>query len=287
VLRNRSGSARFARWIPPSASIAVTAGGSIRVPPRQTADAPDLQGISFVEINQLEQHLCSVARGRPERSPPRAPSGETASATANSLRAPSNPRSKCSPRSSNERPDPAARSRVIAVTSTSPSAAVAATRVASWTETPRTSSPRNSISPAWTAARIETPYSGAESTILLAQRTARAAPSKTTRNPSPVVLISRPRDVVTMSRIRALCRASRSFHLLPPRRFACPLESTMSVTTTVARTRSLSDSSGSSQPRTPLHSIETTASLPTTHASWPGATSITLLGPISNSSPCP
>jgi hypothetical protein len=63
------------------------------------------------------------------------------------------------------------------------------------------------------------------------------------------------------------------------------VESTMSVTTIVARTRSLSDSSGSSQPRTPLHSIETAGSSPTTHASWPGATSITLFGPSSNSSP--
>jgi hypothetical protein len=40
-----------------------------------------------------------------------------------------------------------------------------------------------------------TPSSRAESTIFLAQRTARAAPSKTTSEPSPVVLISRPRNV--------------------------------------------------------------------------------------------
>jgi hypothetical protein len=100
--------------------------------------------------------------------------------------------------------DPAREIRVTDVTSTSPCAASAATRAASWTGTPSTSSPTNSISPVWAAARIAIPSSGAESTIFLAHRIARAAPSKTTRKPSPVVLISRPRNAATTSRIREL-----------------------------------------------------------------------------------
>ncbi len=66
-------------------------------------------------------------------------------------------------------------------------------REAAWTAMPRTSPPDASTSPVWTPTRMWRSIARAERVIAAAQRTARVALSKTARNPSPVVLISRPR----------------------------------------------------------------------------------------------
>src|SRR5207244_2330179 len=98
------------------------------------------------------------------------------------------------PRSSKRRPDPATRSRTVLETSTSPVPANPTTRAAMCTAIPATSSRWISISPVCRPLRTAIPSGRTRSTIAAAQRTARAGPSKVARNPSPVVLISRPRN---------------------------------------------------------------------------------------------
>jgi hypothetical protein len=67
-------------------------------------------------------------------------------------------------------------------------------------------------------------------------------------------------------------RASSSFHAKSPSRTATSVEPTMSVTSSVATTRS-PDSGGLAQLRTPVNSIDTYGSSPTTLESWPGGMS--------------
>ena len=146
------------------------------------------------------------------------------------------------------------------------SAAAAATRLASWTETPTTSSPTHSIS-RYGPRPGSTLHPRAPNRPSSWRSGPHARHRRRRRGTRLRSLDLAAWNVETMSRIRALCAPDRS--ICSHRGDSWPVESTMSVTTIVARTRSLSDSSGSSQPRTPLHSIETTGSSPTTHASWP------------------
>ena len=109
-------------------------------------------------------------------------------------------------------------------------AAIAATRVASWTVTPITSSPTSSVSPVWTAARIDILSSRCRIHHPLCATDRLRRTVEDDEEPSPVISTSRPRNAVTTSRIRVVTR--EEFPLLPPRRVACPVESTMSVSVT-------------------------------------------------------
>ena len=74
----------------------------------------------------------------------------------NSLHVPGTPLSSCSPRSTNLIPDPTTRSATVRETRTSPDAALETIRAPMWTASPPMSSPRSSISPAWTPERAGT-----------------------------------------------------------------------------------------------------------------------------------
>ena len=63
------------------------------------------------------------------------------------------------------------------------------------------------------------------------------------------------------------------------------VDSTRSVNTSVAKTRSAMVSSGLSHSLTPVQAIVSTGSSPTTQASWPAGMSISDIGPASNSLP--
>ncbi len=65
----------------------------------------------------------------------------------------------------------------------------------------------------------------------------RAGPSKEARKPSPVVLISLPRNTRSCSRIRASCASRSRCHRWSPIAAAVSVEPTMSVKITVASTR--------------------------------------------------
>ena len=75
--------------------------------------------------------------------------------------------------------------------------------------------------------------------VAWAHRTARAGPSNVARKPSPMVLTSRPRYRARCARTTWSCRRSRTCrHARSPRAADCAVESTMSVNSTVASTRS-------------------------------------------------
>src|SRR6266542_1976929 len=77
-----------------------------------------------------------------------------------------------------------------------------------------------------------------------AQRIARAGPSNSARNPSPVVLTSRPPCRAISWRISASFRSNRSRHRRSPISAARSGDETMSLNITVARTRPVSDPLG-------------------------------------------
>ena len=120
-----------------------------------------------------------------------------------------------------------------------------------WTAIPATSSPTSSHSPVCRPARTLSPSAATASTISLAQRTARAGPSKVARKPSPIVLTSVPRQRASASRTTVLCSSSSSRQRPSPSRAACSVEPTMSVNSTVASTRSGSGCVGAGRSGTP------------------------------------
>ena len=170
-------------------------------------------------------------------------------------------------------------------TRTSSGAANDISRAAAWTATPRTSPPTNSTSPVWMAARIRRPRPWAERVIAPAHRTARVAPSKTARNPSPVVLTSRPRKLFRSLRRLMLWRRRRSFQAVSPIRWSMAVESTMSVKRTDATTRSPGPCGPMPTRCALVHSIVTHGSSPTTQASCPGGISKIESGGMSSDSP--
>lgn len=120
-------------------------------------------------------------------------------------RRPLRPLRSCSPRESSTTPDPSSRSRVVLETSTSPGPASAATRAAAATPMPRGCPPTICTSLVWMPTRTRIPSSATAGSMRAAARTAFAAPSKSARNPSPVVAISRPQKRSIAARIRTLC----------------------------------------------------------------------------------
>ena len=152
---------------------------------------------------------------------------------------PPSPLSSCSPRSVNSSPDPATRSRTVAVTSVSPLSAMPDTRAATFTAMPRGFSPRTrSTSPVCTPARIWTPSVESACWMPSAQRIARAGPSKTAKKPSPAVSISSPAKRSSSRRTTVWCCSTRRDHAESPSCRAVSVEPTMSVKRIVARTRS-------------------------------------------------
>lgn len=113
------------------------------------------------------------------------------------------PLSWCSPLSTNSMPEPATKSFTVVETGTSPGAASGSMRAATCTVRPARSSPRISHSPVCSPARTSMPSSRAAWVIDVAQAIARPGPSKHAVKPSPVVLISRPRN-------RRSCFSSRA-----------------------------------------------------------------------------
>src|SRR6266508_64436 len=96
-------------------------------------------------------------------------------AAANTRRTPSMPFSSCSPRSSNSRPEPATRSRVVELTSTSPAPARAMMRAPMTSAMPRGLSPAlRSTSPLRTPARTSRPRARSSSRLAIPHRPARA-----------------------------------------------------------------------------------------------------------------
>ena len=123
------------------------------------------------------------SRSRPARS----------YSAANTRRGPSIPFSSCSPRSSNSRPEPATRSRVVELTSTSAAPPIDMIRAATCTAMPRGLSPEGrSTSPVCTPARTSSSSSSSASRMASPHRIARAGPSKSARKLSPAVSISSP-----------------------------------------------------------------------------------------------
>ena len=101
-----------------------------------------------------------------------------------------------------------------------------------------------SHSPVWSPARTSRPTSETRATMAMAQRIARAGPSKLAKKPSPAVSNSLPRKRVSSRRTISWCSRRRSRHARSPIAAAWAVDPTMSVKRTVARTRS--DSSPSS-----------------------------------------
>ena len=99
----------------------------------------------------------------------------------------------------------------------------------------------------------------------------RAGPSNVARNPSPVVLISLPRNAVSSRRTAASCASSSSVQRRSPSAAARSVERTTSVNMTVARTRS-----GSSATRVPVRNARTSSTIASVSPaqgkwSWPGS----------------
>ena len=138
--------------------------------------------------------------------------GDYVVVAANRFQVSGTPLSSTRPRSSNSMPEPYTRSVTVRDTSTSSGPARAEIRAAMLTATPAMSSPIISHSPVCTPARTVRPRPCARSRIAPAQVTARAGPSKVARNPSPIVLSSRPRKRSSSRRTSASCSAE---HLSP------------------------------------------------------------------------
>jgi hypothetical protein len=182
-----------------------------------------------------------------------------AGSTAKRRHSPGIPFNSCGPRSSKPNPEPATRSLTVLETRTSLGPASAATRAPVWTAIPAMVPSTSSHSPVWSPARISIPRSRTHSTTAQAQRIARAGPSKLATKPSPVVFTSLPRKRVSCRRTAASCEASSSRQARSPSAAARSLEPTMSVKSTVARTRS---GSGSSQPPAPHTSCKKLSTVP-------------------------
>src|SRR6516165_9765053 len=82
------------------------------------------------------------------------------------------------------------------------------------------------------------PNAGTASRIAIAQRIARCGPSNIARKPSPEVFTSRPRKRASCERTTASCASSNACQSRSPISAARRVESTMSVNSTVASTRS-------------------------------------------------
>ena len=89
------------------------------------------------------------------------------------------------------------------------------------------------------------PIGATASTIARAHRTALAGASNEAKKPSPAVSISRPRYRPSIARTVAWWRSAIAFHASSPSSEAREVEPTMSVNSTVARTRSISTRSRS------------------------------------------
>ncbi len=130
-------------------------------------------------------------------------------------------------------------------TTTSPASPAATTRDPMFTAMPPTSFPRISTSPECNPTGTSSPTARRRSRIARAHRIARAGASKSARNPSPVVLISRPPCAIELGRTSSSWRSSSSRQLRSPISAARSVDSTISLNITVARTRSVSESAGS------------------------------------------
>jgi len=151
---------------------------------------------------------------------------------------PGTPLSSCRPRSLKSRPDPATRSRRVPDTRTSPGRAADITLLAMCTAIPPIFLPAASASPACKPARIERPSLASAATIASAARTASAGCSKMTKNPSPAVSTSRPRNRWSSRRTAAWWSATSCCHARSPSLTARSVDPTISVKRIVARNRS-------------------------------------------------
>ena len=133
-------------------------------------------------------------------------------------------------------PEPATRSRTVLETSTSPGPACETIRAPMLTAMPPGFCPRSSHSPVCNPARISSPRSATASRTAIAQRIARAGPSKVAKNPSPAVSISRPEKWSSSLRTTAWCCSRNSAQRWSPSASARSVEPTMSVKRTVAST---------------------------------------------------
>ena len=122
--------------------------------------------------------------------------------TAYSLQVPGTPLRSCSPRSSNENPEPATRSLTVLDTSTSPGAARDEIRDPSRPRYLRSSRRRVALA-GMDPARTARSCSFAPSTMARAHAIARAGPSKRQKNPSPAVSTSSPRKRASSRRTSA------------------------------------------------------------------------------------
>ena len=99
--------------------------------------------------------------------------------------------------------------------------------------------PTSSHSPVWTPARLSIPSAKRTLSVIdNAHRPARAGPSNVTRNPSPAVSISFPPKLFSSVRTTPWCACKSSRHRASPSSAARSVEPTMSVNSTVPRTRS-------------------------------------------------
>ena len=142
------------------------------------------------------------------------------------------------PRSVKSMPEPATRSRIVAVTRISLGSAAARTLAAVWTAIPPTFRPLGSTSPKWRPARISSPSGRSASMMAMAHTIACAGRSNIAKKPSPAVSISLPRNCFSCARTTRWWRATRSRQARSPMLAARSVEPTISVNMTVARTRS-------------------------------------------------
>ena len=159
--------------------------------------------------------------------------------TAKSFQLPGTPFSSCSPRSTNSMPEPTTRSRTVLETTISPvpaSACSPALRCGRPGRRDRRRAPRTHRYAARSEGRLPLPAVACR--MLSAQRMARAGPSKQAKNPSPVVLISRPRETLSSSRTILSWVSSSVRQRVSPSDAARSVEPTMSEKSTVVSTRS-------------------------------------------------
>ena len=159
------------------------------------------------------------------------------------------PFKSCSPRSTNVSPEPATKSLTVWETSTSEGPAEAPTRAPMFTAVPPSLPSIVSHSPVCSPALASMPSPFTPSTMACAQRIARAGPSNDAKNPSPTVSISVPRNRPSKERTPAWCRSRSCRHARSPSSAAFWVDPTMSVNSTVARTRSSSNRSASTAAR--------------------------------------
>ena len=170
------------------------------------------------------------------------------------------------PVDTNDATCPAVAETTESVTTTSLVPALAITRAAMFTASPETSSPRRSTSPTWMPMRTRRSSTTRSSRIRSAARTATPADGNNASTPSPVVFTTRPLQLPTALRTERSWRSMRTFQLASPMSAALRVESTRSVNSTAANSRSGGGTRRS--PRMNSATSATTASTSPTNGQW-------------------